>query len=319
MGCFIRAVASAVVAGATVPVAGAASAAEDASGTPDVQYPAPQAGYLDSHRDLQEPKERLGGPLDITIEQDGGVVFIALPDTRELDTRVFGVPGKPRAYGGTPWINGVPPELREKQEDGATVTAEKTPYGDKHTTMLGESFKLQARDVTATDAAVTQDRVEMTASWRDEDGNTYSVTCCTRMSAHGVEFPTFGGVVTNHLLHGFTRLGTPLMPTQFAHFAFWGMGEVRFNGQATGEPRLVHGMLTEYVREQGYKLAHDDGVRPKEDLHFHLMVPPMTPRPDGTGFMRDPVITGFERADGEMLGFWHVMFEQLDHEARPVR
>lgn len=274
--------------------------------------PAPQKGYLESHGEMDEPKTLLGGPLDIAIEQDGGVVFIALPDRRELDTRVFGIPGKPRGHGGTPQITGLPPAMREQDGGRYTVTAEPTPYGDAHTTMLGDSLRIEARDRTATDAAATRDRVEMEASWRDQDGNTYSVTCCRRMLAKGVEFPTFGGVVTNHLLHGFTRLGTPLMPTQFAFFAFWGVGEVRFNGQATGEPRLVHGMLTEYVRQQGYKLAEDHQVRPEEEMHFHLMVPPMKARADGAAFVRDPVKTGFQLPDGGMLPFWHVMFEQLD-------
>ncbi|SDG09901.1 hypothetical protein SAMN05216241_105125 [Limimonas halophila] len=314
MGRFTRAIRAAALFGVALAVGPALAAEGDERGTPR-QPPAPQQGYLDAHSDLQEPKTLLGGALNVRIEQDGGVVFVQLPDERELDTHVFGVPGAPRAHGGTPVINGLPPRLREEADGDYTVTTEKTPYGDKHTTMLGDSLTLRAHDETATDAAVTRDSVEMTASWRDQDGNTYTVTCCERMAAHGLEFPTFGGVVTNHLLHGFTRLGTPLMPTQFAHLAFWGMGEVRYNDQPVAKPHLVHGMLTEYVRQQGYKLAQDHQVRPAQDLHFHLMVPPMKALPEKGVYEHEPVPTGFRMPDGKMLPFWHVMFEQLKYTA----
>lgn len=276
---------------------------------------APARGYLDAHKDVEQPKQLLGGPMDIKVKQDGGVVFVALPDKRELDPRVFGTPELPRAYGGTPGINGVPPKARATEGGDYTRMKKPTPFGDKHTTMLGESLRIQARDATATDAAKTDDSVKMQATWKDQQGNTYTVKCCAKMAAHGVEFPTFGGVVTNHMLHGFTRLGTALMPTEFAYFAFWGIGEVQKNGETLDKPRLIHGMLTEYVRQQGYKLAEDHQVRPAQDLHFHLMVPPMMPNPQKGVFKHDALKTGFELPNGKTLPFWHVMFEQLDYSA----
>lgn len=73
-----------------------------------------------------------------------------------------------------------------------------------------------------TDAAVSNDQVAFQASWADDAGNTYAATCCSEVPANGVQYPVFGGVVTNHMMHGITRIGTPLEPTQFAYVAFWG-------------------------------------------------------------------------------------------------
>jgi len=47
------------------------------------------------------------------------------------------------------------------------------------------------------------------------------------------------------------------------------MGAVLKNGEVLDKPRLVHGMLTEYVLTEGYKLAFDDQVTPTAQ-HFHL-------------------------------------------------
>ena len=88
--------------------------------------------------------------------------------------------------------------------------------------MADGRLQINATDATATDAARTDDSVEMMASWKDEAGNTYEVRCCAMLAAHGMEFPTFGGVVTNHILHGFTRIGTALMPSEYTYFGFWG-------------------------------------------------------------------------------------------------
>ncbi|MCZ6757590.1 MAG: hypothetical protein O7C39_04835 [Bacteroidetes bacterium] len=40
------------------------------------------------------------------------------------------------------------------------------------------------------------------------------------LAAHGMEFPTFGGAVNNHILHGFTRIGTAHMPNEYTYFTF---------------------------------------------------------------------------------------------------
>jgi hypothetical protein len=150
----------------------------------------------------------------------------------------------------------------------------------------------------------------MVASWEDKDGNKYEVRCCEMLAAHGMEFPTFGGVVTNHILHGFTGIGTPLMPSEFTYFGFWGMGAVLKNGEVLDKPRMIHGMLTEYVRTEGYKLAFDDQVTPTSQ-QFHLMVAPFKPVMDQGTFEKAPVKTGLTLPNGMELPFWHVMFESL--------
>ena len=267
-------------------------------------------GYLKSHNGEQNPKTLLGGPIHTTITQDGGGVFVALPDHRRLDAHVFGTPMMPRWNGGTPGISGLPFPARGVEGGHYTAMKPLSPFGDKYITMGGASLKLELTDITATDAAKTQDSAKLVASWKDAKGNQYTVKCCLKMAAHGLEFPTFGGVVTNHLLHGFTGLGTPLMPTEFAYAAFWGMGMVSKNGKVLEKPRLVHGMLTEYVRAEGYKLAADAEVTPSR-WQFHLMVPPMKPVPAETRYQAAPVNTGLTLPNGRTLPFWHVMFESI--------
>ncbi|RMF73264.1 MAG: hypothetical protein D6740_04210, partial [Alphaproteobacteria bacterium] len=267
-------------------------------------------GYLAAHRKLQQPRPLLGGPITVRITQQGGGVFIALPDFRKLDPHVFATPARPRWHGGSPGITGVPFAVRGVADGHYTRLKKLSPFGDKYVFLRKAHLELQLTDATATDAATTADRVRMVASWEDAKGNRYTVKCCLKLAAHGLEFPTFGGVVTNHLVHGFTGIGTPLMPTEFAYAAFWGMGEVSKNGKVLAKPRMVHGMLTEYVRTQGYALATDDQVDGSR-WHFHLMVPPKKPVPAETRYADSPVPTGFMLPNGKQLPFWHVMFEDL--------
>jgi len=282
--------------------------------TAEMQALAPARGYLDAHRSQTRPRGLLGGALDIKLSQTSGGVFVALPDHRKLDADVFGTPDHPRAFGGTPGINGMPVMGREQSGGKFTQTRKLTPFGDKHTVMAEGRLRIEAVDATATDAATTKDRVHMMASWKDKAGNTYGVRCCKMLAAHGVEYPTFGGVVTNHILHGFTRIGTALMPSEYTYFAFWGMGSVEKNGRVVDKPRLIHGMLTEYVRTAGYHLAMDSQVSPGQ-LQFHLMVPPMKPVKGKGHFAHSPVKTGMKLPNGMTLPFWHVMFESVTVDA----
>ncbi len=270
-------------------------------------------GYLEAHRGVEQPLELLGGPVDFSVTQRSGGVFVGLPANREIDSNVLGTPEMPLAFTGTPGITGVPPApaFRGVENGEYTTIQRKTPFGDEHIVLPNGTMTLQAVDRTATDAATTQDEVQFQASWEDESGNTYEVRCCEMLAAAGVEFPTFGGVVTNHLLHGFSGVGTPLMPTEFTYAAFWGMGEVRKNGEVTDKPRIVHGMLTEYVRTEGYELASDAEVTPTR-RHFHLMVAPFMPVQGEHKFEHQNVSTGFMLPNGMELPFWHVMFENLD-------
>ena len=273
----------------------------------------PQKGYLKAHADLEKPFEPLGGPVEVSVTQDSGGVFVALPDKRKLDEDVFGTPEMPRSFGGTPGITGVPPKFRNHEGGEYTTLKKMTPFGDKFTIMKNGELELTALDATATDAATTDDEVQMVAKWQDKKGNTYEVRA-GKVIPHGLEFPVFGGVVTNHILHGWSRLGTPLMPTEFTYLAFWAIGEVRKNGEVVDKPRIVHGMLTEYVRKEGYKLAKDSEITPGR-RHFHLMVSPFMPNKEKGHFVHDNVKTGFKLPNGKTLPFWHVMFETLDIES----
>lgn len=275
---------------------------------------APFRGYLMAHKDVANPPDLLGGPVEVTVTQEQGGVFVALPDQRRLDPAVFGTPEMPRAFAGTPGINGVPLMARAQQNGRYTEMKQPSPFGDKYLVMGEGHLELHAVDATATDGATTKDQVQFRASWKDREGNTYEVRCCRMLASHGMEFPSFGGVVTNHILHGSSRLGTALMPTEFVFLAFWGMGEVRKNGQVLDQPRLIHGMLTEYVRTEGYKLAFDHQVTPTR-VHFHLMVPPFMPDPEHLSFTPKPVQTGFQLPNGKTLPFWHVMFENVQIQA----
>ncbi|RMG67270.1 MAG: hypothetical protein D6715_05165 [Calditrichaeota bacterium] len=269
--------------------------------------------YVRAHMKVKNPKKLLGGPIEVTVTQNSGGVFVALPDFRRLDPRIFGTPEMPRAFEGTPGITGLPVFLREVENGQFTKMKKKSPFGDKYIVMANGKLSLKAVDATATDAATTEDQLQFRASWQDKAGNTYEVRA-NKVAAHGLEFPTFGGVATNVILHGFTGLGTPLMPSEFTYVAFWGMGQVLKNGKVVDGPRLVHGMLTEYVRTEGYKLGFDKDVTPTR-LQFHLMVAPFKPDMEHMSYMPAPVKTGFKLPNGMELPFWHVMFENLQISA----
>ncbi len=268
---------------------------------------APYLGYLKAHDDVEKPLRLMGGPVRAIVMQEEGGVHVALPDYRRLDPRVFGIPDLPRAYAGTPIMTGVPPALRGVENGEYTRLKVKSPFGHANMVLPEGRYSLEAMDVTATDAATTEDSVKMEASWKDNEGNTYMVRC-NEVAPHGVEYPSFGGVVTNHILHGSSRIGTPLMPTEFAYVAFWGTGETLKNGQVTDSGRIVHCLLTELVRTTDYELAFDYQVTPTK-LMMHLIVPPVVVK-DGK-FENIPVKTGFMLENGEELPFWHVMFANL--------
>lgn len=278
------------------------------------QLQTPARGYLEAHREVVRPRPLLGGPLKVSIIQEMGGVFVGLPDQRRLDEDVFGTPETPLAVGGFPIVQGVPVPLRTVEGGTFGTTTKPTPFGDKFIAMGNGKLKLELFDLTAADAMTSRDSVQLDASWTDDEGNVYAVRCCDKLETVGGQHPTFGGVVTNHLMHGFSRVGTPLMPTMFTYAAFWGAGEVLKNGEVIDKPRPVHGMLTEYMRKEGYALGFDKDVEPTE-WHFHLMLAPVVPDPEGNGLKQKPVETGLTLPNGKPLPFWHVMFETIEVSA----
>lgn len=323
---------AALALGAVAAVAWTGAGGSDASGAPlaaaraddaglqdqqammmKLAHMAPYRGYLKAHA-VQNPPDLLGGPLHFTVTQDGGGVHVALPDHRQLDENVFGTPEHPRAFAGTPVIDGLPASMRETSGGHFTRAKPLSPFGDKTMVMGGAHLMFEGTDATATDGLTTKDRVKFDASWKDEDGNTYEVKCCKKLATHGLEYPTFGGVLTNHMMHGSTRIGTALMPTMWTYADFWGMGQILKNGKVLQAPRLIHGMLTEYVRTEGYKLGSDEQVTPGR-MHFHLMVPPAMPDMDKGMFEKSPVRTGLTLPNGKELPFWHVMFGNVSVSA----
>lgn len=276
----------------------------------------PWTGYLEAHNKVQHPLELLGGPIEVKISQTAGGVHVALPAHRKLDPNVFGTPRMPRAFAGTPLAEGLPLMMRETQDNHWTQATHLSPFGDKAIVMRKGRLKVDMVDATATDGATTQDKVHFMASWQDKAGNTYAVRCCKKLAHQPREWPTFGGAVTNDLMHGSSRVGTPLMPTLFDYAAFWGMGSVLKNGKVIDAPRLVHMMLTELVRGPGYRLDMDKQVTPTR-IQVHLMVMPFMPSKKKDGILvSSPVKTGFKLPNGKMLPFWHVMFSNIKVKAR---
>ncbi len=279
---------------------------------PKLDITAPAIGYLEARKHLLEPMELLGGAIQVRISQDSGAAHAALPDHRQLDPRVFGDSTQPRAFAGSPIIYGVPSELREYNDSGFAALSTKSAFGGKTMTMPKARMKLEAFDRTATDAVSTGDSVRFLSLWHDSAGNSYSVRC-DRVMPFGVQYPVFGGVVTNHIMYGFSRIGTPLMPTEFVYVAFWGEGQVLKNDSIIDDSVTVHGMLTEYVRTKEYDLAFDHEVNPRK-RQFHLMVLPYSPKE--YRFEKSSVNTGFVLPDGKELPFWHLTFGNLDIRSR---
>lgn len=204
-------------------------------------------------------------------------------------------------------------EVLVEQHEGRAfaVLTRDTSEGEEVVEVRRVSLYLRARDATATDAARSEDRVAFEACWQDDRGDTYRVTC-HRLEPLGVEWPMFGGVVTNQLLHGFTRIASPLVPTVFCYVGFWGRGDVEKNGELLDRGRLVHGMLIEATRTRGDHRPVDDREVDPRRVEFHLEVPDIEVR--GDAYEERPVHTGFEH-HGREVPFWHVVFEEVEVRA----
>lgn len=249
--------------------------------------------YTLSHAKHENPPDRLGGPLTVRATQETGMAYFALPGPRELDPAVFNTPKEPVGFDPAPdTLLGVPPDLRKTYNGAYSVTAKATPFNNWVEVTEDATVDFAATDQTAIDGATTKDTIDFDAEFNGPDGTRYRVTC-SKPIPHGLAYPFFGGVVTNHILHGASGIGTRLMPTEFSYAAFWGTGDVYRNGEKIAEGQLVHVMITEFVRGQGYDLELDGGVgEPPQGMTMHLMVPPFKPGPNG--LENAPLKTGFD-------------------------
>ncbi|MFQ6673906.1 MAG: hypothetical protein ACE5GH_03855 [Fidelibacterota bacterium] len=274
--------------GSSTPVAQPQSKPQPKSDPPMVGMHA----YTMGHSKFESPPDRLGGPLRVKVTQNKGSTRWVLPGPRFLDPRVFGTPDFPTGFDQAPFpLLGVPLDLRKSRDGRYTFADHATPFSNWREVGVG-SINMEVVDATAIDGARTKDEVHFEATFESPDGkHSYRVTA-DRALPHGMAFPFFGGVVTNHLLHGVTGIGTRLMPTEFTYVAFWAVGNIYRDGQLVNENHLIHVMVTEIVRGENYALQFDQGVgNPPSGTTLHLMVPPFKPTPEG--LKPDPVKSGF--------------------------
>ncbi len=256
--------------------------------------------YTQGHAKEQNPPDRIGGPLTITVTQTNGSTRLVLPGPRFLDPSVFGTPDNPTGFDPAPFpLMGVPLAMRRVANGKYTFVDHPTPFSDWREVGVG-SVRQVTVDATAIDGARTKDTIDFEATFmlpgpdadNPEAGATrYRVTCKDPLP-HGFGFPTFGGVATNHLLHGVTGLGTRLMPTMWTYVDIWGRGNVYKNDKLIAENHMIHTMVTEIVRGEGYKLRFDGEVgQPSQGITMHLMIPPYRPTPEG--MVKSPLKTMF--------------------------
>lgn len=251
----------------------------------------------------------LGGPITVEASQGEGTVNWVLPGPRRLDPTIFGTADEPRGAEMPAPMIGVPVAARTSGE-GGQVTAMPVPFSDNFKAVSG-SLTMTAVDATATDAATTRDRLEMTAEFTSPDGHDYRVEA-SKVAPHGWFNPTGGGVVTNFIQHGVTAWGTRLMPSEYSDVSWYGVGNVFRDGELIAEGRPMHGMLTEFVRGEGYRLVTDSEVQPG-GRHFHLFVFPF----DAFG-RPDPLPSGFALPNGEDQPFLHIMYPGVEATAGPA-
>jgi hypothetical protein len=246
-----------------------------------------------------------GGSVTVKAKSNGPDVRWILPGPRALDPAIFGTPDMPLGFDADV---GLPLAARLTNADGTayTTTAGPTPFSNNFAQIQGE-FKLKAVDSTLIDGPTTEDKAKFTAKFTGPNGKEYQVKVL-KVLPKGPFHPFFGGVATNIIQHGGTGIGTRLMPQVYSYVAFWGVAELTIDGSVVASNRLVHGMITNDVRDENYQLVFDDGVD-NSDIQLHLILPPMIVTP--TGPMPSPVPTGFTLPNGMEQPFLHIMYEDV--------
>ena len=227
------------------------------------------------------PADRLGGPFTVKVEQRDGPARFILPGTRVLDPAIFGTPDQPAGFEPAPFpMSGVPVDMRRQLNGKYTIVDHATPFSDWYEKTKA-SVKMTVVDATAIDGAYTKDKIDFEADFELPDGAKYRVVC-NQPLAHGGAFPFFGGVVTNHLIHGGTGIAPRLLPTVFAYAAFWGKGTVYKDGAPINEGQLVHVWVSENVRGSGDRTRVDSEAGGRSNgLTLHMIVPPYKVTPQG--------------------------------------
>ncbi|HEC20765.1 MAG TPA: hypothetical protein ENI97_15735 [Gammaproteobacteria bacterium] len=238
--------------------------------------------YTQSHAKNPTPPHRLGGPVTIKASQHQGSIRWALPGPRKIDPAVFGTPDHPAGWEKAPFpLLGLSPGMRQQRDGKYTIVDHATPFSDWMTVGVGD-LDMILRDVTAIDGSTTEDEIHFEASFKAPDNSHDYRVVVDGPLPHGKLFPTFGGVVTDHIMHGATGIGTRLMPTEYAYAAFWAKGKIYVDGRLTNDNQLIHMMITEFVRGDGNKLGFDGNVGAgSTGKVMHLMVPPFRVGPKG--------------------------------------
>ena len=295
----------------------------------------------------------------VTVQQDwGSVAYWIEPGPRRLDSEVFGTPQDPKftlkeklAQGeemglpgpimdlmrDLPPLVSAPMPARETSGGEFTMFTQPTIFSD-NAVPLGFSEDDGARlEATLTDRVEsdipeepfnTHDEVEMDLEFHDPDGNHYRVEMTRLVQPPLPGYETGNGVVLDRDLHGVTGTGTPLMPSEYTHAAFWGFGDLYVNGERRAN-RLVHLMTTEVVRNEEYELVFDGDLplssdeRHIEDQthHTHVVILPIEtykPMPmmgpllgiGPTAPRHAPVPTEYELPNGQTQKAIHIMFEE---------
>ncbi|MFQ5495112.1 MAG: hypothetical protein ACE5EX_06990 [Phycisphaerae bacterium] len=247
--------------------------------------------YARSRGKNPSPPDRIGGALKVTVNKRNASTRFMLPGTRRMDPAIFGTPEHPAGFEPAPFpMSGVPLNLRLEADDHFTIVDHACPFSDWYEKGTG-SVKMKLVDATGIDGAYTRDKIDFEATFKLPDGANYRVVC-KKPLAHGGAFPFFGGVVTNHLIHGGAGIAPRLLPTAFAYAAFWGAGDVYKDGSLINKGQLVHVWVSDDIRGAGDRTRTDaEAGNPSKGITLHMVVPPYKPTPKG--MVKAPLKTMF--------------------------
>jgi hypothetical protein len=305
-----------------------------------------------------QPVNVLDRPEVVTVEQKAGkLVYWVKPGPRKnLSKSVFGTPNNPERYDveqyiaqtdlgpikqllrDMPTLVAAPLEARKTNASGTAYTAFARPTAFSNqaqplSMQTGKNGSFRARMVNNVETDqpggpfAAADELDFETVFHDPDGNRYRIDMKTLIQPPIPGYETGGGVVVDTDLHGDTGTGTPLMPREYTHAAFWGFGDLYVNGEKQGT-WLTHLMTTEVVRKGDYSLAIDEELplsadkRPiaSQPHHTHVIMMPIEPYkpmpvlgalgmgPTAPRFA--PVKTAYQLPNGMTQPFIHMMYEQ---------